>query len=332
NCNTREEFFRYDRKGYDFFSKLLSHDKTVLSESWSNCPNTAAPTWTVGDPNPYASPITRALASTPPLDAIAVPLGTAISEITLPAKVQVAYTNSYTEGLPVPWDTLPYGLDRLPVNWDTSSYNGEVAGTYTIEGTIHATYMGLYATGVITNPGNVKAIITVEVIPDADYTVYMESAQTGLEAGETLYVDVMLKGGINYTQINTGISYDGDLLEFAGHENLGGLVAEVKKDGADKISLRSVPSLNMMAGVSCDPPFRVVTLKFTVKDSFTAASVDTNLSLISTVITPVAGVSGVTLDIGKPLSITFYKPEQGQADFTELIVELIDPGALQLPL
>jgi hypothetical protein len=165
NCNTRDELYRYDRKGYDFFSKLYSVDNIILSPDWSNCPNTAAPNYTTGDANPFATPQTRALSAIAPQVGVSVPFGTAISDITLPAKVQVAFSNSFSTS-PFSW-TLPYGLDYYPVTWDTSAYNGNVPGTYIIEGAPHPTYIGRYTsqpymTNVITNPDNLKA--TFEVI------------------------------------------------------------------------------------------------------------------------------------------------------------------------
>ena len=51
NCNTREELYKHDRKGYDFFAKFFSHDITFLAPNWSDCPNTASPTWS--DPEPF---------------------------------------------------------------------------------------------------------------------------------------------------------------------------------------------------------------------------------------------------------------------------------------
>ena len=58
NCNTREEFFKYDRKGYDFFAKIFSHDVEELSSSW-RVPAGAAPNWEVGDSEPFAKPSTE---------------------------------------------------------------------------------------------------------------------------------------------------------------------------------------------------------------------------------------------------------------------------------
>ena len=132
----------------------------------------------------------------------------------------------------------------------------------------------------------------------------MEAAQTNLKAGDTLSVDIMLTGDLNYTQFNTAITYDANLLEFAGYANLGGLVAEVKKYGADKINVRSVASLNMLTGAACATPVRVVTLKFTVKDNFAAESITTDLNFASIAVTSAAGVAGATTAPGRTLRVT----------------------------
>jgi len=133
-----------------------------------------------------------------------------------------------------------------------------------------------------------------------NFLLYMESMQNSLVVGDTLYVDVMLVGDHNYTQVNTAVAYDANLLEFAGYANLSGLAAEVRQDGADKISVRSVPSLNMFAGAPCATPVRVVTLKFTVK---AAESVTTDLNFTSIAVTPTAGTTGATTAPGRPLKI-----------------------------
>ncbi|MCL2496791.1 MAG: hypothetical protein FWF04_05185, partial [Clostridiales bacterium] len=137
-----------------------------------------------------------------------------------------------------------------------------------------------------------------------DYALSLETAQAEYAAEDTIYVDVMLTGNTNYTQVNTAIAYDADVLQFAGYENLGGLTAEVKKVGGDMISVRSVPSLNMMIGVPCAAPVRVVTLKFTVNGGLTADAVKTALSFSSIAVTPTAGVVGVTTAPGNTLRLT----------------------------
>jgi|GEM_PF-1213391 len=155
-----------------------------------------------------------------------------------------------------------------------------------------------------------NGVITIkatEEIESYNFRAYMEVAQTRLKAGDTLSVDIMLTGDLNYTQLNAVIAYDAVLLEFAGYANLGGLVAEVKKDGADKINVRSVSSMNMMTGASCVTPVRVVTLKFVVKDILATDSIATDLSFASIAVAPAAGVTGATTAPGRPISLTLSR-------------------------
>jgi len=142
---------------------------------------------------------------------------------------------------------------------------------------------------------------------DFNFRAYMESAQTSLKAGDTLLVDVMLVGNINYSQFSAAITYNAGLLEFAGYGNLGGLVAEVKNDGVGKISLRNVPSMNMLSGTPCITPVRIVTLKFTARGNLAAESVATDLAFSSIAVTPTASVTGATTSPGLPLPITLNR-------------------------
>jgi len=144
----------------------------------------------------------------------------------------------------------------------------------------------------------------ISYIPQYNFRVSLQSAQSALAAGDILAVDVMLAGNINYTQINTAIAYDANMLEFTGYANLSGLAAEVRKDSAGKISVRSVPSLNMLLGALCIPPVKVVTLQFMAKDNFA----DTAISFAAIAVTPAAGAKMATTAPGKPLPLS-----EGQA-------------------
>ncbi|MCL2496611.1 MAG: cohesin domain-containing protein [Clostridiales bacterium] len=160
----------------------------------------------------------------------------------------------------------------------------------------------------INNMGYIRETEDITVVEkDYNFTLSMASAQSGLKAGDTLLVDIMLKGDKNYSQVNTSINYDANLLEFSGFANIGGLIGEVKKEGADKINVRSVASLNIAVGAPCAAPLRVVTLKFTVKGNFSAASIATDLNFASIAITPAAGITGATTAPGKALPITLQK-------------------------
>ena len=138
------------------------------------------------------------------------------------------------------------------------------------------------------------------------YTLYMESEQPDVKVGDTLYVDVMLVGDAKYSQVNAAVAYDTERLEFAGYTNLTGMAAEVRKVAPNQITMRSVPSINMLTGAACSTPVRVVTLAFTVTDSFVSGSVKSNLTFAATAVTSTAGVTGTTT-LGKPITVTLYK-------------------------
>ncbi|MCL1975111.1 MAG: hypothetical protein FWG61_02975 [Firmicutes bacterium] len=142
-----------------------------------------------------------------------------------------------------------------------------------------------------------------------DYQAYLHSNASELTKGDTLYVDVMLYGNLKYTQFSSEIAYDNTLLTFAGYENLQGWVAAVCPLPTNKISVRSMPSMNMVFGEPCSPEVQIVTLKFTVKETVTAGVNDTALSFASLVIGPPAGVIGAktapTEDM--PIVVVSYK-------------------------
>ena len=155
-------------------------------------------------------------------------------------------------------------------------------------------------------PRRVRAIRDIEVVPyePRDFDVYMKSAQRTFAAGDSLFVDVMLTGYRNYTQLNTAITYDADLLQFAGYANLNGMAAEVKRNGADRVSVRSVPSLNMLQGAPCGNPVKVVTLEFKVNEDIEADGIVTELMFTSSIVNPQAGVMGAATVSGQALSVT----------------------------
>jgi len=150
------------------------------------------------------------------------------------------------------------------------------------------------------------AAIAAEDLLIFNLHIYLQAAKTDLYTNDTLLVDVMLIGDVNYTQANALIAYDAELVEYAGHQNLAGLVGEVKKDGVNRISVRHVPSINMMLGASCATPVRVVTLKFTLKENFAGDSVDSALSFASAILMPTAGITAL-VNHGKPLPFSVNK-------------------------
>jgi hypothetical protein len=162
NCNTRELLFIHDRKTYDFFAKIMPHDIRFLSPSWSTVAVGNSPSWR--DSDPFTSSqrvlVTRPIAAIPALPAITVSQGTTVASLNLPAMVQIDFTQ-FLQGPTVLAGTNNSGTTGLPVTWNTSNYNGNVPGTYTIQGTVGVNPSR--PTAAITNPNNLRASIAVTV-------------------------------------------------------------------------------------------------------------------------------------------------------------------------
>jgi rubrerythrin len=141
-----------------------------------------------------------------------------------------------------------------------------------------------------------------------DYAVYLTCGQTSLDSGDTLYVDVMLKGLFNYTQVTADIAYDADLLDFYGYENMGGFISACSPLGAGLAAVRSIPTTNMILGGSCLAGERIVTLKFMVKSSAAEQSAATALYVATALVNPPAGYLGTNAIAGPdlPASLTLH--------------------------
>jgi M6 family metalloprotease-like protein len=148
-----------------------------------------------------------------------------------------------------------------------------------------------------------SASVKIEDVIKYNYTVYLAPHRTEVFFGETFLVDLMLVGDINYSQIATEISYDPDLLEFAGHQDLIGWAASVTKTAANIVAVRSVPAMNMVVGLPCNPDIKIVTLKFMVKENIAESIVDTKLCFASAVVSPPGGVTGTGVTPGKCVTI-----------------------------
>jgi uncharacterized repeat protein (TIGR02543 family) len=139
------------------------------------------------------------------------------------------------------------------------------------------------------------------------YTVYLKTDQTEVGIDDILYVDVMLTGDINYTQLATEIAYDTGLLEFAGYEDLQGWAAGVTTPASGIVAVRSIPTMNMIVGAPCSSVISIVTLKFKVADGFTEAYVETDLTFASAIVSPPGGITGTAITPVEPVTITLHQ-------------------------
>jgi hypothetical protein len=150
--------------------------------------------------------------------------------------------------------------------------------------------------------GNYEAQSTV-----ADFNIYMESADTNLTVGDTLYVDIMIEGYMNFAMTQTKVKFDTDLLEYAGYNNGAGWMYQVSKEGADVVSVNCVASMNMNIGLPCSTPVKVITLKFTVKDGFAGDSATSDLTFDLATGLPINSVPWALTAPPIPFSVTLNK-------------------------
>ncbi|MCL1974813.1 MAG: hypothetical protein FWG61_01460, partial [Firmicutes bacterium] len=150
-----------------------------------------------------------------------------------------------------------------------------------------------------------EASVLASDLINYNYQAYLLPDQSDLYAGETVYVDLMLSGDLNYTQISAEIAYDSTLWQYAGFTDLAGIVAAVDPQ-TGKIAVRSIPSLNMVFGETCAPEVKIVTLKFTALGNFTENQISTAINFVSIIVNPPAGFIGAGTAPGKDLPLTIY--------------------------
>jgi hypothetical protein len=131
----------------------------------------------------------------------------------------------------------------------------------------------------------------------------------------------MLTGDINYTQLIAEIIYDSAVLKYEGYDDLVGVLAACAPTAADKISMRVVPSTNMISGVSCDPAAKIVTLKFLVKDILVEEALETYLDFGAIAVNSSANYVGSLVAPGVGLPVTLHSPIEGRAGALEVIEE-----------
>jgi X-Pro dipeptidyl-peptidase len=145
------------------------------------------------------------------------------------------------------------------------------------------------------------------VLSTYSYQVYLKPDNAKLVVGDTVFVDVMLVGGLNYTQIATEIAYDIALLKFDGYDNLQGWAAAVTTVAPNKVAVRSIPGMNMVVGASSYPEETIVTLKFKVLDGFAGGITKSDISIASALVSPAGGVTGTSIVPCAPAPITIAK-------------------------
>ncbi|MCL1975248.1 MAG: M64 family metallo-endopeptidase [Firmicutes bacterium] len=177
---------------------------------------------------------------------------------------------------------------------------------------------GVNGTGT-SSSARVRGFVRFEILPPTyNYHVYLLPDQAGLSVGETVSLDVMLAGDLNYTQLSTEIAYDTNLLKYEGYADLKGIVAAVSPLADGKISVRSVPSLNMVFGEPCDPDVKIVTLKFKLLGNFSEDKTTTACTFASININPPAGFIGARIAPGEELPLIIYENDFTRSFYNNL--------------
>jgi|GEM_PF-1700544 len=156
---------------------------------------------------------------------------------------------------------------------------------------------------------NITANLTVKALYDynANYNffVYVESAQTEVKAGDTFYLNVMLAGNLNYTQVNAMIKYDSNVFEYKNHVQLANIASQVNQVDATNLTVRSAPSVSMFTGAPCLPPVMVAQLEFKVKNNLPISSVSADFTVHTAAVYPTAliGIAGIKIGPGNTITI-----------------------------
>lgn len=132
--------------------------------------------------------------------------------------------------------------------------------------------------------------ILLEDLINYDYQI---SLSTSLSATGILSVSIILNGSINYTQVAAELAYDADSLRYIGYTYLHGWVAAVDATKPNILSLRSMPTMNMTAGVSCEGGIRIATLQFAIKGNNFINAID-NLRFTSLTVFPAGSLREAT--------------------------------------
>ena len=143
----------------------------------------------------------------------------------------------------------------------------------------------------------------VEYVTPYLFRSWIETSQKSYHIGDTILVDVMLKCDINYTMFAADITFDSDLLRYDTYTYLTGWVASAILDGG-KVSVRNMPSFNMVLGAPGPADMKIATLQFTVLDSFSEETVATAIGLPIVMVNPSGGTLILDTAPGRVLPLT----------------------------
>ncbi|MCL1905371.1 MAG: hypothetical protein FWG06_00005 [Clostridiales bacterium] len=152
------------------------------------------------------------------------------------------------------------------------------------------------------------AVALEDLTAPYNFKVWLEPAQTLLDMGDILCVDIMLKGDLNYTMAETKVAFDTDLFEYIGYDNLSGWMTQVQKEAPNLIATRNVAAINMNAGAPCAETVRLITLKFKVKDTITEERIESALSFDTINIYSTPAYPTPSIAPGKDMPVILFGP------------------------
>ncbi|MCL1816947.1 MAG: M64 family metallopeptidase, partial [Clostridiales bacterium] len=150
------------------------------------------------------------------------------------------------------------------------------------------------------------AKVTVNKV-DYNYHIYLAPHASTINSDDTLLVDIMLKGDINYAQFSAEITYDDSILKYEAYDYLRGWVAAVSSSGTNKVAVRSIPTNNMVVGAPCSPEVLIATLKFKVVGNIPEESLDTELNFSQALALPAGNISEAFTAPANPATITILQ-------------------------
>ncbi|MCL1816778.1 MAG: hypothetical protein FWG43_04160 [Clostridiales bacterium] len=139
------------------------------------------------------------------------------------------------------------------------------------------------------------------VEPPYSYQVYLVPDKTNYFVGETVFVDVMLTGNANYTMVSAEVGYDSELLQYETYTYLSGWVATVSPLAPDRVSVRSMPTSNILTGADCSRNVKIATLKFKVISGIAPCSIAISLPLA--LVNPPGNMTGLSTAPSSPVEI-----------------------------
>jgi len=111
-------------------------------------------------------------------------------------------------------------------------------------------------------------------------SVYLKHTYGGeVNTGDIYFLDVMMAGNLDFSQVETLVAYDHDLFEYAGKVQFADTSAKAAQSAADTLSARGVTNGNISKELSGSQPVLVARLLFKAKDNLAAGNAIAEFSI-----------------------------------------------------